>query len=90
VLYCKLGEALAIAGRGEEAIVALKRAIGLGPRSAEVYDSQGLAMQTMGRLDEACAAYKRVILFQSNYGQLYLLPVGSARSQCTRLLGGNK
>jgi tetratricopeptide (TPR) repeat protein len=80
----KLGTALMQAGRFEEAVPALRRAIQLNPDSA-THNSLGTALMQVGRPEEATASFQRAIelqpdnpLAQGNLG-LALLGTGRAR-----------
>ncbi|MBI3898537.1 MAG: tetratricopeptide repeat protein, partial [Gammaproteobacteria bacterium] len=47
------GNKLLIAGKLEEAVVSYRRAIELRPALIEAYGNLGVALQALGRLDEA-------------------------------------
>lgn len=84
--YDLLGAALAAAGRNEEAIPVLMRALELQPRYAEAYNNLGIALSRQGRQAKAAAAFREAIsikpdlaLAYHNLGRIYLLHDGDYR-----------
>ncbi len=60
----KLGDALQLCGRLEEAVIAYQDAIRLQPDQAGAYNNLGIALQDLGRHDEAIACYRRAVELQ--------------------------
>jgi tetratricopeptide (TPR) repeat protein len=60
-LRTKLGEALRLQGDFDEAIIELRKAITLEPRSARAYSGLGLALRAQRNLPESTAAYQEAI-----------------------------
>src|SRR5262245_11938028 len=75
------------AGRAEEARVLLERAPGLGLEGCGWHAILGVALQALGRVDEATAAYGRAIALVA--GQLGVLHYnqGTALAQAGKLEG---
>lgn len=55
------GETLRRAGRADEALAALDRALALAPRMAEAYTAKGHILASRERLPEAIAAYEKAL-----------------------------
>ncbi|MGC8762792.1 MAG: sulfatase-like hydrolase/transferase [Acidobacteriota bacterium] len=60
-LAFEYGETLRRAGRGDEALAALDRAIALAPRMAEAYTAKGHILALRERIPEAVAAYEKAL-----------------------------
>ncbi len=64
--YYRAGQALALRGRAEEAIIAFDKAIALYPTSSLVeYQKKGKILQDLRRYDEALAMYDQALLFEN-------------------------
>lgn len=59
--YYRIGEAFSNAGRQEEAISWLERAVSLGPDHLRFLDKLGVSLTQAGRLEEALGLYDRLI-----------------------------
>ena len=66
-----LGNALACAGRLDEAIVAYRQAIGLKPDYGMAHFKLGLVLGEQGQLDEAIAACRRAIELKPDYADAH-------------------
>jgi len=69
--YCNMGVALKNLGLLDEALVALKRAMKLKPRRAEVYNNIGNVYTTAGDVDQAIRYYERAINIKPDYIDAY-------------------
>ena len=58
VYYCNLAEACRAAGELREAVANSKKALELQPGNADAHNHLGLALQGLGKLDEAVAGYR--------------------------------
>ena len=63
-----LGDALAAAGRVDEAVVHFKEAVRLQPDYAEAYNNLGVALVSQGKLHEAVGQFNEALRYQSTYG----------------------
>jgi len=63
-----LGNALAAAGRVDEAVGHFKEAVQLQPDYAEAYNNLGVALVSQGKLYEAIGQFNEALRHQSNYG----------------------
>ena len=59
-LKCGLSFVLGRANRNEEALIASEQALLIDPKSTQAYEAQGLALVSLGRIDEAIKIFKTV------------------------------
>src|SRR5688500_12663051 len=70
IVHCELGLALGRAGRGEEAVAALRRAVALKPDLPQAWRALGDHLTAIGDTDAADAAYASHIRFSTRDPQL--------------------
>src|SRR6187431_1737759 len=73
------------AGRAEQARVLLERAIEVGTEGAGCHANLGVALQALGRLDEATAAYGRAIAIVAGQKGVLHYNQGTALAQAGKL-----
>jgi serine/threonine-protein kinase len=63
----RLGYALSMQGKLDEAITCFRKTIGLDPRNARAYYDLGLVLRKQGKLDEAVAAFRQAVMIDPKY-----------------------
>ncbi len=66
LLYQHQGDQLHTLGRGAEAVARYERALALTPR-AEIFNNRGVALEALGRLDEALESFNQAVGCRSDY-----------------------
>jgi arylsulfatase A-like enzyme/Flp pilus assembly protein TadD len=75
-----IGSALMEEGKLDQAIVELKRALGIDPECFGVHNNLGLALERQGKLDEAIAHYRKALKIEpDNVAVCYSLGLALAR-----------
>jgi protein O-GlcNAc transferase len=69
--YYKMGIALQVQGKLEEAIEAYNKALAIKPDYAGAYYNMGIALQVQGKLEEAIEAYKKALSIKPDYAIAY-------------------
>jgi Flp pilus assembly protein TadD/mono/diheme cytochrome c family protein len=67
VAHANLGALLHAAGRMDEAVAHLRRAVGIRPNQPVVRNNLGAALRSMGRLDEAIREFREVVRIRPDY-----------------------
>jgi len=66
LLYLHQGDRLCAFGRGAEAVERYDRALALTPRP-DAYNNRGVALEALGRLDEALDSFSQAVVYRSDY-----------------------
>jgi Flp pilus assembly protein TadD len=69
--HANLGMVLAAAGKPDEAIEALERAMALNDRYAQIYEVLGLAYDQKGEREKAIGLYRKAIALDTNFIDAY-------------------
>lgn len=67
VLHHSLATALLASGRGEQGLAELQRAASINPANPMVQSDLGLVYESLGRLDEALAHYRRAVELEPRF-----------------------
>lgn len=65
--HANLGNAYRLAGRAEDAVRELRRALAIGEEHPFVHDGLGSALLDLGRTDEAIAAFQRALALEPDF-----------------------
>ncbi len=66
-----LGVLFSQAGRIQEALVPMQKAVALLPHDAEAHNNLGITLQALGRLGESESSYRRALAINPGYAQAY-------------------
>src|SRR5262249_31409757 len=77
----RLGSALKVQGKLDEAAAAYREAIRLEPNHAQAYSGLVLALKDQGKLDEAVAAYREAIRLKPDNAEVHFHLGGVLRAQ---------
>jgi tetratricopeptide (TPR) repeat protein len=70
LLYVHQGDRLHTLGRSAEAVARYNHALALTPR-ADIYSNRGVALEALGRLDEALDSFSQAVLCRSDYAPAF-------------------